>query len=132
MTQQAVHKLVTDILDWWENHRCDVVPVGDEEWDNQYDNPGFVLEAQRLSTKIQANTINPKALRIEGAKLAEQVVQEWKHELESQRGWAAYRLKDGDDREPTCVADENEAFAVSARDVLAQVPKSQPDDSPQP
>jgi hypothetical protein len=107
MTQQAVHKLVTDILGWWENHKCDIVPVGDEELDNQYDNPGFVLEAQRLSVKIQANSINSKALRIEGTKLAEQVAQEWKHELESQLGWAAYRLKDGDDREPTCGADEN-------------------------
>jgi hypothetical protein len=132
MKQESITKLVKDILDWWEKHECDEVPVGDDEWDNQYDNPIFVLEAQRLSARIEANSISPKTLRIEGTKLAEQVAEDWKNELETQRGWAVYRLEQGDDREPTCVASENETFVVSARDVLAQTSKPQHDDSHQP
>lgn len=132
MTQESITKLVRDILDWWEEHKCDEVPVGDGEWDNQYDNPIFVLEAQSLSNKIEANSISPKALRIAGIKLAEQVTEEWKNEFETQRGWAAYRLEQGDDREPTYVASENETFIISARDVLAQASKPQHDDSHQP
>lgn len=132
MTQQSVNKLVNDILAWWKEHECDVVPVGDNEWDNQYDKPRFVIAAWSLSTRIQANSITPKGIVLSGTKLAEQVIQEWHEEVECQRGWAASRLKDGDDRQPTCMADENEVFVVSAREVLAQVPKPQPDDSPQP
>jgi hypothetical protein len=132
MKQESITKLVTDVLAWWKEHEYDVVPVGDEDWDNQYDKPPFVITAWSLSSRIQANSITASGIRIAGIKLAEQVLLEWPKEVESQRGWAAYRLKDGDDREPTCMADGNEAFFISARDVLAQVPKPQQDESPQP
>lgn len=132
MKKESITKLVKDILDWWEDHKNDEVPVGDDEWENQYENPIFVLEAQRLSAEIEANSISPKALRIEGLKLAEQVTEEWVNLLETERGWAVSRLEHGDDREPTYMANENETFFLSARDVMTQFPKRQQDDSPQP
>lgn len=47
-----MEELTAAVLEWWEEHRRDSVPMGDEEWDNVYDigdTPEFVRIAQKLS-----------------------------------------------------------------------------------
>lgn len=48
-SNQELHKLVDDVLTWWDEHRYDTVKLSDGDEDNLWDDtPGFVARAERL------------------------------------------------------------------------------------